>query len=75
MAVKNSSTRNIASGAMRKGHYSLGSGKMSKAHGVTNGGGKHKTLKNAENAVGGKCATFSGGVKRRDHQIKGGGGY
>lgn len=74
MAVKNSSTRNIASGAIRKGHMPMPQGKMKSSHGITNGGGKHKTLKNASNAVG-KCDTFSGGVKRRDHQIKGGGGY
>lgn len=37
---------------MSKAHMPMGSGKMSGAHGVTNGGGKHKTLRNASGSVG-----------------------
>ncbi len=39
-------------------------GKMSGAHGVTNGGGKHKTLSNASGAVGADCPTFSSSYKQ-----------
>lgn len=35
------------------------SGKMSGAHGVTNGGGKHKQLKNASSALGSDTRTMN----------------
>lgn len=42
---------------LSKSHMPMPQGKMSSAHGVTNGGGKHKTLMNASGAVGGCCKT------------------
>lgn len=51
-------TNTKKSSGMSGKQFSLGSGKMSGAHGVTNGGGKHKTLKNASNAVGATKRTF-----------------
>ncbi len=40
------------------------SGKMSGKHGVTNGGGKHKTLRNASNALGADCPTMGHNFKQ-----------
>lgn len=51
-------TNTKKSGMLRSGHMTMNQGKMSSAHGVTNGGGKHKTLRNAEGAVGSKTRTF-----------------
>lgn len=51
-------TNTKKSSGMSGKQFSLGSGKMSGAHGVTNGGGKHKTLKNASGAVGSTKRTF-----------------
>ena len=38
-------------------------GKMSSAHGVTNGGGKHKTLFNASGSVGSDTRTMNKSYK------------
>lgn len=45
------------------------SGKMSGKHGVTNGGGKHKTLYNASGALGSDCKTFDSGYERSPNPI------
>lgn len=57
MAIKRSSGT-ARTGMMRKGHMPMPQGKMSGAHGITNGGGKHKTLRNADNAVGSRVPTM-----------------
>ena len=44
---------------MSRSHMPMPQGKMSSAHGVTNGGGKHKTLRgDSSNMVGGCCKTM-----------------
>ena len=41
---------------MSKSHMPMPQGKMSGSHGLTNGGGKHKTLRgDSSNMVGGRC--------------------
>ena len=46
--------------SMSKSHMPAPQGKMSGAHGVTNGGGKHKTLRgDSSNMVGGSTRAMS----------------
>jgi hypothetical protein len=45
--------------SLSKQHMPMRQGKMTRSHGVTNGGGKHKTLINASGAVGSGAATMN----------------
>ena len=60
---------NGMSKSLSRTHMPMPQGKMSGAHGVTNGGGKHKTLNNAEGSVGSRARSFDSGMEKSPNPI------